>query len=79
MKTITLTDEAYTRLKEWKSRDSDSFSRVILRLIPDKGTLSQMLDDVQHLPALNEKQAKLMEESAAWGRDPRRHREPWTT
>lgn len=34
MKTITLTDEAYARLKDWKSGAQDSFSNVVLRVVP---------------------------------------------
>ena len=79
MKTITLTDEAYLRLKEWKDSDAVSFSSVVLKVVPQKGTLGQMLEDVQSLPTLSSKQAKVMEETVAWGRDPKRSRDPWTS
>lgn len=39
MKTITLDEEAYQRLKAWKSDTKDSFSKVVLRLVPPKGSL----------------------------------------
>ena len=39
MKTITLTDEAYERLKDWKMGPRDSFPSVMLRLVPKRGTL----------------------------------------
>ncbi|MFT5474230.1 MAG: putative CopG family antitoxin, partial [Kiritimatiellia bacterium] len=34
MKTISLTDEAYKRLKEWKDESNDSFSKVVLKVVP---------------------------------------------
>ncbi len=49
MKTISLTDEAYERLKDWKNKPGDSFSKVVLRVVPEKGTLGQMLEDVARL------------------------------
>jgi predicted CopG family antitoxin len=79
MKTITLTDEAYTRLKEWKESPKDSFSRVVLKVVPEKGTLGQMLEDVGRLPPLSRKQAMVMEETAVWGRDAAGSRDPWTS
>jgi predicted CopG family antitoxin len=79
MKTITLTDQAYLRLKEWKQGRGDSFSDVVLKMVPERGTLEQMLDDVAHLPALSKENAKVMEEAAGWGREPTGHREPWTS
>ena len=33
-KTITLSEAAYQRLLEWKSYPDDSFSRVVLRVVP---------------------------------------------
>jgi predicted CopG family antitoxin len=79
MKTITLTDDAYHRLVIWKRAGKDSFSNVVLRMVPNKGTFGQLLQDVQHLPPLSEKQAKVMEETVEWGRDPTHQRDPWTT
>lgn len=79
MKTITLTDDAYRRLIDWKSGPTDSFSRVVLRVVPKKGTLGQLLEDVKALPALTDKQARVMEDAAKWGRDPKRSRDPWNS
>ena len=79
MKTISLTDAAYERLKEWKNESNDSFSRVVLRVVPEKGTLGQMLEDVGNLPTLSPEQAQVMEESARYGRDPEGSRDPWTS
>lgn len=43
MKTITLDDEAYSRLKSWKKSSGDSFSKVVRRVVPRAGTLAAML------------------------------------
>jgi predicted CopG family antitoxin len=42
MKTITLDEEAYERLKSWKRRGGDSFSAVVKRVVPRAGTLEAM-------------------------------------
>ena len=44
MKTITLDEEAYQRLKAWKSDTKDSFSKVVLRLVPPKGSLHSVAE-----------------------------------
>ena len=79
MKTITLTDEAYHRLKEWKQSPGESFSKVVLKVVPERGTLGQMLEDMGGLPPLSRQNAQVMEEAAQWGREPTPHREPWTS
>ena len=40
MKTITLDEEAYTRLKAWKRKGSESFSQVVKRIVPAPGSLA---------------------------------------
>lgn len=42
MKTITLDEEAYRRLKAWKRKPGDSFSKVVKRVVPEAGTLGAM-------------------------------------
>ena len=79
MKTITLTDEAYERIAVLKTSPRDSFSKVILRAVPKRGTAAQMLKDVVKLPPLTDKQAKLMEKVAAEHNDWKNWRDPWTT
>lgn len=66
MKTITLTDEAYARLKDWKIDGNDSFSTVVLRVVPKRGTLADLLDSFHQLPVLTDQQAVIMEEAVAW-------------
>ena len=77
MKTITLTDEAYQRLKEWKEGGNDSFSNVVLRLVPKRGTLADLLDSFQQLPPLSDQQATTMTDAVAWANDWAAVRDPW--
>jgi len=42
-RTISITDEAYTRLKALKTSKKDSFSDVILKYYPKKRRLSEIL------------------------------------
>ena len=79
MKTITLTDEAYLRLKEWKQAAGDSFSKVVLAMVPRRGTLGQLVKDVAELPPLSSEEAQAMEDAAQWGRDPVATGDPWTS
>lgn len=47
MKTITLDDVAYNRLKAWKKTPSESFSTVVKRIIPEAGSLGAFLAFVE--------------------------------
>lgn len=47
MKTITLDDEAYGRLKAWKKGTSESFSSVVKRVLPSPGSLGAFLAFVE--------------------------------
>lgn len=47
MKTITLDDEAYGRLKAWKRGTSESFSSVVKRVLPSPGSLAAFLSFVE--------------------------------
>lgn len=53
MKTISLSESAYSRLLSWK--DGATFSEVIERMVPPKGTLQAALKAAKALPALPEK------------------------
>jgi len=44
MKTITLDEEAYRRLKAWKRGSGESFSAVVKRVLPEPGTLGALLN-----------------------------------
>lgn len=65
MKTIMLTDEAYARLEECKEIEHDSLSDVVLRFVPKRGTLADLLHSFQQLPPLTDEQAQLMQETIA--------------
>lgn len=78
MKTITLTDDAYERIAVLKTSPKDSFSRVILRVVPKRGTASQMLAAVGELPKLTAAQEKKMRAVKAEQNDWANVRDPWT-
>ena len=79
MKTITLTEDAYERLRSWKDRRLNSFSKVILAKVPKKGTLSDLAAEIEKLPPLTAEQARVMEDTVQWANDWRNQRDPWTT
>lgn len=66
MKTISLTDEAYERLKSWKSPECDSFSKVVLDVIPKRGTAADMEKAFQSLKPPTDEEAKRIEEDMGW-------------
>jgi predicted CopG family antitoxin len=47
MKTITLNEVAYARLKVWKRSHKESFSHVVKRIVPEPGTLGALLNFVE--------------------------------
>lgn len=56
MKTITLDEDAYQRLKSWKRRSGDSFSAVVKRVVPRAGTLEAMARfAVERVPSVDER------------------------
>lgn len=64
MKTITLSDAAYERLRAWKT-GGDSFSQVVLRVVPKRGTFGDLNESFKALPSLSEEQSRLMLETIA--------------
>lgn len=77
MKTITLTDDAYERLAALKTSPRDSFSKVIPRVVPKRGTAAQILEAVRKLPPLSDEQAEMMLAVSREMNDPSRLRDPW--
>lgn len=63
MKTITLDEDAYERLKAWKKGSRESFSSVVKRVIPQPGTLGAFLSHVQANGTNETEKDDLMEES----------------
>jgi predicted CopG family antitoxin len=47
VKTITLDDTAYARLKAWKRSSGESFSNVVKRVLPEPGTLGAFMNFVE--------------------------------
>ena len=47
MKTITLDDVAYARLRAWKKDFRESFSSVSQRVLPEPGALGALLNFVE--------------------------------
>ncbi len=56
VKTIAISETAYERLAAWKIGERDTFSKVIERIVPPKGTFEAALEAAQHLPELSEEQ-----------------------
>ena len=79
MKTITLSEEAYQRLKSWKTDPSESFSKVVLKAVPKRGTAEDMDEAFDQLPKLTGRQAEVIEAEAGWAHDWRSCPDPWAT
>ncbi len=79
MKTITLSAEAYQRLAAWKTSPKESFSQVVLKVIPKRGTLADLAREMDRLPPLTDEQARLMKETIAAANDWKNWKDPWTT
>ena len=47
-KTVSLSDEAYERLKEWKKGETESFSETVIRLFPRRLTREE-IRDIMHM------------------------------
>jgi predicted CopG family antitoxin len=77
MKTITLDDVAYSRLKAWKKGSKESFSQVVKRLLPEPGTLASFINftETRHTATLpgNQLLENAVEERTAAKSD------PWTS
>ena len=78
MKTITLTDEAYCRLVAWKENQKDSFSKVVDRLVPRRGTLGAVMSDMHDLPAIPKVAVDEIEREAMSNRAWSNQKDPWT-
>ena len=61
LKTIAVSEKAYTRLASWKNGRGDTFSAVIERLIPPKGTLAAALEAAESLPDLSSREFESLE------------------
>lgn len=68
MKTISLTESAYQRLASYK--EGRTFSQVIKRMIPLKGTLEAAFEAVGNLPDLSAKDFDELEKAVNAARQP---------
>ena len=62
MKTISLTEEAYQRLKAWQ-KGTESLSEVV----PKRGTAGEMEEGFRQLPRLTEGQGLEVVAALEWG------------
>ncbi len=62
MKTVTFSEEAYERLKSWKDSGRESFSSVVLRVVPKRGTAADLNQAFRELPALTGEQKRMLDE-----------------
>jgi len=79
MKTITLTEEAYQRLGAWKTSPRDSFSKVVERVVPARGTLGSVMAAWESLPPLSTRQFEAIEKGLRDLKDWSSQKNPWTT
>ena len=79
MKTITLTEASYERLCTWKESPKDSFSKVIDRLVPARGSLRGVMAAWESLPPLSARQFEAIEHGLRDLKDWARQKDPWTT
>ncbi len=70
MKTISLSDEAYERLLAWKDSPKDSFSSVVLKTVPKRGTLADLGKEIDKLPPLTEELPLLTRNVSEFSRVP---------
>ena len=63
MKTIAVSEKAYSRLASWKTSREDTFSAVIERLAPPKGTIGAALEAAGSLPDLPPQRFKSLEKA----------------
>ena len=77
MKTITLTEEAYVRLLEWKHHARESFSQVVLSVVPKRGTAADLINTMRQLPPLTDAAYKKMNDVYEEHRNPANYQDPW--
>ena len=68
MKTIAVSETAYERLLIWKTGGKDTFSKVIERMVPQKGTFDAVFEAVGNLPDLTDEQVDSLESAVNEGR-----------
>jgi len=79
MKTITLSEEAYERLVAWKESPKESFSKVVAKVVPKRGTFGSILEATKTLSPLTPRQEKLLQEGHRLARGWEHQKDPWTS
>lgn len=67
MKTVTFSEEAYERLKSWKDSSRESFSSVVLRVVPKRGTAADLHAAFRELPVLGSEMGRRPDEARTPG------------
>ncbi|MDD3407877.1 MAG: antitoxin VapB family protein [Methanomicrobium sp.] len=62
-KTVSLSEEAYDRLKKWKKTEDESFSSVILRTVPKIRTPEELRKVLDEIGSLSDEDADIIAES----------------
>lgn len=62
-KTVSLSEEAYDRLKKWKKYDEESLSSVILRIIPKIKTAEEYREALRKIEHISDDDADRMIEA----------------
>jgi predicted CopG family antitoxin len=79
MKTISLNDKAYEKLLSWKTGPKDSFSKVVDRVVPARGSLGAIAHAAESLPPLTDEQVKVIHRGLKELDDWSKQRDPWTS
>ena len=77
MKTITLDDVAYSKLKLWKRNSSESFSSVVKRVVPEPGSLGAFLAFVERRGTAHHGNNQILEQVVEASRTSAKT-DPWT-
>ena len=62
-KTVSLSDEAYDRLKMWKKDGQESFSNEILRILPKRRTPEEFSKIISEIGSISDEDADIMAKS----------------
>jgi len=76
MKTITLDEVAYERLKAWKKGSSESFSSIVKRVLPEPGSLGAFLAFVERRGSCSRPGNEILEETVETRSSAKS--DPWT-